>query len=108
MMLNDSEYVKYEPLGLASLVRAGDVTSTELLDLAIARVERFNPTINAVVTTMVDEARAQISQAGNNRGPFAGVPFLLKDLRAAYKGVRSSIGNAFMSTVPDFDSVITT
>src|SRR5690606_6443300 len=39
--------------------------------------------------------------------PFAGVPFLLKDLRASYKGTKSTAGNAFMAGIPDFDSEVT-
>jgi amidase len=62
----------------AELVRRGDATPRELVDAAIARIERVNPTLNAVITTRFDQARLEAAAAPN--GPFRGVPFLLKDL----------------------------
>lgn len=88
----------------AELVRDKEITPIELVDAAIDRIERVNPTINAVITPMFDEARA----AANGKlpeGPFTGVPFLLKDLLASYAGVRMASGSAFLRNyVPDHDS----
>ena len=64
---------------LAGLVASGQVTATELLDAALAAVEARNPAINAVVLVQEDAARRAIAE-GLPRGPFRGVPFLLKDL----------------------------
>jgi len=72
------EYENYDALGLAELVAKGDVSAEELLEAAIERVERYNPSLNAVVTKMYDQARASIA-AGLPQGPLKGVPFLLKD-----------------------------
>lgn len=72
------DYAQYDALGLAALVRTGEVCPEELLEAAITRIEAHNPLLNAVVTPMVDEARAAI-QAGLPSGPFQGVPFVLKD-----------------------------
>ena len=106
-MMQESDYIRHDALGLAELVRKKETTPRELLDVALRRLERLNPQINAVITMFEDKARAQID-AGVGTGPLAGVPFLLKDLRASYKGVRSTAGNAFMAGVPDFDSTVTT
>jgi amidase len=79
----------------ARLVREKKVRAVELVDAAIERIERLNPTLNAVVTPMYEQARA----AANTElpdGPFAGVPFLLKDLLAEYAGVRLTEGSAFL------------
>jgi amidase len=88
----------------ADLVRRKEVKPIELVDAAIERIERLNPTLNAMVTPMYDQAR----EAANGElpdGPFAGVPFLLKDLIASYAGVRQTGGSAFTSDfVPDHDS----
>lgn len=88
----------------AELVRKKEVKPIELVDAAIERIERVNPQVNAVITPMYDEARA----AANSElpaGPFTGVPFLLKDLLAAYAGVRMASGSAFLKDfVPDHDS----
>ena len=56
-MKNFPEYSSYDALGLAELVRKGDVTPQELCETAIERIERVNQKINAVVTPMFDEGR---------------------------------------------------
>ena len=88
----------------ADLVRRKEVKPIELVEAAIERIERLNPALNAVVTPMYEQARA--AAAGKlPDGPFAGVPFLLKDLLAAYGGVRMASGSAFeRDFVPDHDS----
>jgi amidase/6-aminohexanoate-cyclic-dimer hydrolase len=63
----------------AALVARGEVTPDELLDSALAAVERLNPALNAVVLIQEAVARRAIRD-GLPRGPFRGVPFLLKDL----------------------------
>lgn len=88
----------------ADLVRRKEVQPIELVEAAIERIERLNPTLNAVVTPMYEEARAA-AKSNISKGPFAGVPFLLKDLLAAYKGVPMSLGSELMRNfVPDHDS----
>ena len=63
----------------ARRVARGDVSPEELLDAALAAVDRLNPVLNAVVLVQEDAARTAIA-AGLPRGPFRGVPFLIKDL----------------------------
>ncbi|NUB44076.1 amidase [Fertoebacter nigrum] len=64
---------------LAGLVASGAVSPAELLDAALAAVDRLNPVLNAVVLVQEPAARAAIA-AGLPPGPFCGLPFLLKDL----------------------------
>ena len=64
---------------LAERVAKGEVSPTELLDAALAAVEARNPALNAVVLVQEGVARKAIAE-GLPRGPFRGVPFLLKDL----------------------------
>src|SRR3981189_2755296 len=84
------EYGNYDGLGLADLVRTKQVSPRELLDEAIARTEKMTPQNNAVVVKHYDYARAQIDN-GLPDGPFAGVPFLLKDLDLV-EGTRTTWG----------------
>src|SRR5882757_3476562 len=84
------EYGSYDGLGLADLVRTRQVSAHELLDEAIARTEKINPQINAVVVKHYDYARAQIER-GLPGGLFSGVPFLLKDLELL-EGTRTTSG----------------
>ncbi|MEM9303045.1 MAG: amidase [Pseudomonadota bacterium] len=87
------EYTSYDGLGLAQLVASGETTAGELLTLALRAIARLNPTVNAVTETYEALARSQI-EAGVS-GPFAGVPFLLKDLHLAMAGTASTSGSAF-------------
>jgi amidase len=89
--MNFTEYRSYDALGLAALVRQGEVTATELLELAIARNEQVHPSINAVIHPMYEEGR-QLAAAVDKQGPFAGVPFLIKDLGLEVKGHPLLIG----------------
>ncbi|TBR27166.1 MAG: amidase, partial [Reyranella sp.] len=84
------EYGAYDAMGLAELVRSRQVSAGELLDEAVARTDRVDPSINAVVVRHEDFARRQI-QAGLPAGPFTGVPFLLKDLDLL-DGTRTTFG----------------
>ncbi len=86
------DYDKHDALGLAKLVKSGEVSATELLDEAIARTEAVNGAINAVVVKHYDAARAQIAK-GLPDGPFKGVPFLLKDLNLL-AGTRTTFGSS--------------
>ena len=94
-----AEYVDYDGLGLAELVRTRAVAVTEVLEAAIARIERLNPALNAVVTKVYDEARGE-AQALDLAAPLAGVPFLLKDLGGAQAGVPLSAGSRFFAHAP--------
>ncbi|MFO0997101.1 MAG: amidase family protein [Alphaproteobacteria bacterium] len=90
----------------AELIRRGEIRPHELLDAAIARIERVNPRLNAVVTTLYDQARAASTARGQaGGGPFAGVPFLLKDLLARLAGARQTAGSAALAdAIDDHDS----
>ena len=98
------QYESHDAIGLARLVRRGEVGPTELLEAAIARVEERNPSINAVVIKMYDEARAAI-RAGLPDGPLRCVPFLVKDLHVLVAGGRTTHGSRlFADFVADHDS----
>ena len=92
------EYADYDGLGLAELARQGDVTPAELVEEAIARVEAGNPRLNAVVWKLYDSARR--TAAAELSGPFAGVPFFIKDLMAPIAGVPMSQGNRCLRNLP--------
>jgi amidase len=77
-LISGSDYGAYDAMGLAALVKAREVSADELLDAAIARIEQFNPDINALAQIFYDRAKTQIA-AGLSDGPFTGVPFLVKD-----------------------------
>jgi len=105
--MNPDEYIQHDATALAQLVRSGAVTAVELLDMALARIEHLNPSLNAVVRLMEEDARrcAQSPVAG----PFVGVPFLAKDLASMYAGHPTSSGSRFLANTPvSWDSELVT
>lgn len=89
---------------LAKLIQKKEIKAEELIEIFIERIEKINPKINAVVTPMYDEARKAVREPIPD-GPFAGVPFLLKDLIASYQGVRLTFGTKNLKdAVADHDS----
>jgi len=100
------EYGSYDAVGLADLVRKKQVTPKELLDEAIARTAKVDPQINAVVVKHYDYAERQIAR-GLPDGPFAGVPFLLKDLDNL-AGTRTTSGATILKDfVADHNGTLT-
>jgi amidase len=77
----------------AELVRCGEVTPPELVEAAIARIERLDPEIRAVPIRLFTEARAAARSADLPLGGFRGVPFLLKDIGTALSGQPCYMGN---------------
>jgi amidase len=89
------DYAGYDGLGLAALVRSRAVSPTEILAAALERAEAVNPKLNAIVH--LDEAAARASAgAVNPEAPFAGVPFLIKDLYYPVAGMPMTNGSAFV------------
>jgi amidase len=93
------DYADYDGVGLAELVSKREVTPAELIEAAIARIERLNPQINAVVYKAYDEARAGADALPD--GPFRGVPFLVKDLLIAVAGWPRTSGSRYGRGVVD-------
>ena len=99
-----TELASLDATAQADLVRRREVTAPELLEAAIARVEKVNPAINAVVLKMYEQARAA-ARAPLPAGPLSGVPFLVKDFLAEYAGVPFTEGTAYLGNyVPAEDS----
>ena len=91
-------------LALGERVQSGKVSAVELVETAIERIEAHNPTLNAVVTKVFEQA-LDAARHQQSTGPFAGVPFLLKDLGGALGGVPFSSGSRFFKDVcPPSDS----
>ncbi|HEY8156362.1 MAG TPA: amidase [Myxococcota bacterium] len=70
----------------AELVRRGELKPLELVDAAIARIEKLDSELGAVITRQFDRARASAAASDLPAGPFRGVPMLLKDLGAHLAG----------------------
>lgn len=103
-MVQYSEFAFMDAIEQAELVRKKEVKPIELVESVIERIDRLNPQLNAVITPMYEIAR----EAANGKipdGPFTGVPFLLKDLLAEYKGAPFEEGSrAVQGYVSKIDS----
>jgi amidase len=101
----DDEFLKYDAIGLSALVQKGDVTASELMEVVIGRIEKVNPTLNLVSVPCYDLGR-DLAAGDIPRGPFHGVPYLLKDLVTDWKGVRCTNGCVmYKDNVSDHDSI---
>lgn len=103
-MISLKDYSSYDGLGLAGLVARKELTPKELVDAALEAVSKVNPKLNAVLQTLPAQAAAEIG-AGLPRGPFTGVPFLIKELVLHAKGVRCDMGSKLaQGFVPSADT----
>lgn len=100
-------YSTYDALDLAALVKAREVSPRELVEAAYARLDDVNPVLNAVVRTRREAAlkEADAMPVQDNSRPFAGVPFLLKDISQSIGGEPITCGAMLMkNNVARWDS----
>lgn len=87
------DYIQYDGLGLADLVRRGEVSPAELLAAASSRADEVNGKLNAIIRRYDERAQQRVKQGFQAEQPFAGVPFLIKDLFQEWEGVPCGWGN---------------
>ena len=90
------EWTRHDAVGLATLVRQGQVTAAELAAQAAAAVAKVNPAIGAVVEVFDDVVADPLKDGMNPDGPLAGVPWLMKDLGPTVKGRLQEMGSLLM------------
>lgn len=97
------DYDRYDGLGLAELIAAGEITSGEVIAEMRSRVEARNPDLNAIIELYEDELEAGPQASG----PFAGLPMFVKDLNLYVKGHVTANGcRAMKDVVADRDSAL--
>ena len=97
---------QHDARGLAALVRTKQVSATELIRGTLDAITRLNPSLNAVVTVLADQALARAKE-GSIEGPFGGVPLLLKDQSVSLAGVPTGCGSRyFQGWTRPFDNEI--
>jgi amidase len=92
----------------ARLIRAGEISSVELVQLYLDRIARLDPDLNTFVTVRAEDALVDARAADEARtdAPFRGVPIAIKDLTAT-AGIRTTYSsNAYAEYVPDFDMAV--
>src|SRR5699024_4276467 len=89
-----SEFAKYDGVGLANLVHKGEVSPEELVQISLKAIKELDPDINAIVSTIEEEASKEMKDDIPN-GPFKGVPFLIKDVILHAEGIPVNMGSRF-------------
>lgn len=89
------EFLNYDMLGLAALIKTNQLSKNELLEVIINRIEKVNPEINCIATQSFTRARDKISSFGKE-SLFAGVPILIKDM-IDISGIRRTDGSILMA-----------
>lgn len=90
------EWTSHDAVGLAERVRSGELTPAELARQAAAGIAKTNPSLSAVVEVFEDVVADPLSDGLDPGGPFAGVPFLMKDLGPTLKGRLQEQGSLLM------------
>jgi amidase len=86
--MNLSDYIEYDAVGLAQLISSRQVSAHEVQQTARQAIEAVNPALNALVGELFDEPLPYAAS-----GPFAGVPFAIKDLVLHAQGVPTRLGS---------------
>ena len=94
------EYASFDGLALGRMVRERKVAPAELMEAAIARAERHNARLNAIVFKDYDRARAAARDRKIGSAPFEGVPMLLKDIMGDCAGMPTRSACAFIPPTP--------
>lgn len=101
-------------VALGRHIQAGEISSVELTEAYLARIERLNPKLEAFVTVTAERALAEADQAdaeiaaGQPRSPLHGVPYCLKDIIQT-EGIRTTVGSLILADwVPEHDATIVT
>lgn len=104
--MTDSVFDDHDAVGLAELVRSGDITPTELLEEAIERVDAVDRQFGVLADRYEDFARRQIA-SGLPDGPLTGVPFVRKDCACEIAGLSATEGLHLLADhVADTTSVL--
>jgi len=94
--MNFQDYIRYDAVGLAELIRKKEVSADEVLRAALSRLDEVNPKLNLLAHDLRERAAAWQGSSENADTPLAGVPFLLKDLLADWEGAPTWSGSRMM------------
>ena len=96
--MNLSDYTRHDGIGLAELIKRGEVQASEVTEAAVAACRAVNPAINAVVETWPEDVSAQLSAMPKGL-PLSGTPFLLKDVAVTMRGQKVEFGSRLLEGV---------
>jgi len=94
--LSWNEWAQHDGVALAARVKSGELTAAQLASQANAAIAKLNPELTAVVEVFEDAIADPANNGANLDGPFAGLPFLMKDLGPTMKGRLQEMGSLLM------------
>jgi amidase len=97
--MQPDEYADFDGVGLAELVREGEVTAAALAEAAIGRIESIDKSLNAVVLRCYDAAR-EAALGADTSAPLCGVPFLAKDMNIDVAGMQLTYSCRWLEHAP--------
>ena len=103
-LLNSDELCYLSAVELAERIRAKELSPVEVTAAVLERIERVNPALNAICTSMAEEARATATRLeadlmrGEDIGPLGGVPVTVKDI-VAVKDSRTTSGSKLFEEI---------
>jgi len=90
------EWARHDGVALAARVRSGELTAAELAEQAAAGIAKVDPELSGVVEVFADAVADPIKAGADPDGPFAGLPFLMKDLGPTMAGRLQEMGSLLM------------
>ena len=85
--MNLAEYASYDALGIAALIKNKQISSSEVVETALRAIAAVNRDLNAIIETYPEGAPGSDTSSPAD-GPFAGVPFLVKDVGLHFAGIK--------------------
>jgi amidase len=89
----DDALGEWDAVGVAEAITRGDISATEAVEAALARIDAVNPTLNAVAVDDRERARKRAVDGGYCGGSFAGVPSIIKN-NTLFAGIPTTHGSA--------------
>jgi aspartyl-tRNA(Asn)/glutamyl-tRNA(Gln) amidotransferase subunit A len=109
-LLNNDELCYLSAVELASRIRGKELSPVEVTEAVLERIDKVNPALNAICTSMADEARATAQRLedalmrGQDIGPLGGVPVTVKDIVAVKDSRTTSGSKLFEETISTDDA----
>jgi amidase len=97
--MRPDEYMDFDGIGLAELVRAGEATASEVAQAAIARIDSVDRSLNSVVQRGYPAA-LEAARTVETTAPLCGVPFLAKDMNIDVAGMQLTYSCRWLENAP--------
>lgn len=103
--MNLQEYLKLDATDMATLIQDKEINAGELINMSLEQLKKVNPTLNAVIHDRKEKVITEANEIAIDKGPFSGVPILLKNISQSLKDEPLTSGSRLLKTaISDHDS----